>query len=374
MDLCDTAKPRHRQVFERIKHAIVSGQYQNGDKLPTEVELMKRFSVSKTTVTRAVRDLENVGIIERKQGSGTYVRVAEPTVSTPGICFFMPFITSDQSLPYVEGLVHQHLAKIAGQNHARLTLQCLVQEGQSLEEQFEASVRQVIESKVQGVLYDPTCLPREKIHLNRVVVDKLVEAGLTVVLVDRELESRPYRSQFTFIGYDDQRGGFLLVDHLVSLGCRRIAFIGSPRVATSIEDRFAGYCLGHLAHGIEVDRSLFFEPERITTEFCRSLIDDVRPDAVVCFADKIAASLGQELTAAGIRIGEDIRLAGFDDDPIASLLPVPLTSIRLPVAPFAEEAYKAILQQIENPSLPPRQITIDCELVPRRSSAPDINS
>jgi len=205
-----------------------------------------------------------------------------------------------------------------------------------------------------------------------VVVDMFTEAGLPVVLIDRELNTSPHRSAFTRIGYDNHRGGFLLADHLVQVGCRRIAFIGSPAIATSIEDRWAGLCSGLLHHGICPDPTLLLEPKTISASFARTLINEIRPEAVVCYADRVAARLGQHLVGMGIRIGEDIRLAGFDDDPIAALLPVPLTTIALPAHPFAEAAHQAILEHIRDPGLAPRQIIIDCEFIARQSTDPNI--
>ena len=70
----------------------------------------------------------------------------------------------------------------------------------------------------------------------------------------------------------------------------------------------------------------------------------------------------------GLQIGRDIKLAGFDDDPIAELLPVSLTTIRLPVQPFAQAAYEAMLGLIASAETSPRQVIIDTELVVRNST------
>ena len=65
----------------------------------------------------------------------------------------------------------------------------------------------------------------------------------------------------------------------------------------------------------------------------------------------------------GLRIGQDIKLAGFDDDPIATFLPVPLTTVRLPARPFAEAAFEAVMSTAEQGNSAQQQIIIDCELV-----------
>ena len=110
-----------------------------------------------------------------------------------------------------------------------------------------------------------------------------------------------------------------------------------------------------------------FQPEEITREFCEWLIKS-RPDAIVCYADRICAQIGQHFAAMGVQIGKDVKMAGFDDDPIASLLPVPLTTVRLPANPFAKAAYDAVTRRIKSDEKHVRQILIDCELVVREST------
>jgi len=357
-------------VFEQIQREIADGRYQPGDRLPTEAELVARFDVSRTTITRALRDLEHLGVLRRRRGSGTYVTEPVAAERSPDLGFFAPFVESGDGLPYVEGLIHQHLADLAGQNHANLNLQCLTPGDRPLEERMLAAAEQMIRSKVRGVLYYPAELPPVQMRFNRFVVDRLTGAGLDVVLIDRDIVGHPERSEFTRIGFDNRRGGFLLTDHLIGLGCRRIAFVGIPEVSTAVADRLAGYHDGHRAHGLAVDGRLvrMADETDLTESFCRALMEDGRPDAIICKMDRFAAIVGRHLMALGVRIPRDVKMAGFDDDPIAELLPVPLTTIRLPARPFARAAHEAILRRIEVPTTDPRQIIIDTRLVVREST------
>ena len=68
--------PKHRQIFEHVRAAIVAGQYQAGNRMPSETVLGRRFDASRPTVARALHDLEVAGYVERRVGSGTYVRRA----------------------------------------------------------------------------------------------------------------------------------------------------------------------------------------------------------------------------------------------------------------------------------------------------------
>ena len=66
----EAAKPKHRQLFEEIGLAIEKGAFVPGQRLPTEAELMQQYGVSRTTVTRTLRDLEHRGVIWRRRGIG----------------------------------------------------------------------------------------------------------------------------------------------------------------------------------------------------------------------------------------------------------------------------------------------------------------
>lgn len=364
-----SGKPRYRHIFDILRSRISSGEYPPGHKLPTEAELMELFNVSRTTVSRAMRDMELLGLIARRRGSGTYVRQPVNVPDRMELAFFVPWVETGAGLPYVEGLIHQHIADMAGRGQASLSLQCLAPGPGTLRERMIDAAQALIESKVDGVLYYPAELPGELMRLNREVVDLLVAAGIEIVLIDRDIVSYPDRSEFTRIGYDNRRGGVLLTDHLIKIGCRRIAFIGIPEVSTAVAYRLSGYFEAHRMHGLQVDPTLVREADEVdlTAEFCRELMS-AKPDAIIGKMDRYAAILGRHLMAMNVKIGREIKLAGFDDDPIAELLPVPLTTIRLPIQSFAHAAYEAILRRLVEPKSDVGQIIIDTELIVRGST------
>ena len=363
-------KPRYRQIFDKLRRGIRDGEYASGQKLPTEAELMRLFNVSRTTVSRAMRDMELLGLISRRRGSGTYVCRAKEVGERVDLALFVPWVETGAGLPYVEGLIHQRLADIAGNGHSTLLLQCLAPATAPLEARMVNAAKALIESKVDGVLYYPAELPGELMQLNRTIVDMLVAAGIQVVLIDRDIVSYPQRSEFTRIGYDNRRGGMLLTDHLIRSGCKRIAFVGIPEVSTVVANRLAGFHEAHRAHHMTVDENLISVADEVdlTESFCQDLVERCQPDAIIGKMDRYAAIIGRHLMAMGIEIGSDIKLAGFDDDPIAELLPVPLTTIRLPVQAFAQTAYEAILRRITEPETDVGQLIIDTELVIRGST------
>lgn len=364
----DPDKPRSRQLHDVLRDRIESGELAPGAKLPTELQLMQHFDVSRTTVSRAMRDLELHGFVQRRRGSGTYVRKRVQTEQLD-LSFFVPWVESGVPLPYVEGLIHQRLADLASQHHSTMILKCLTSEG-TFRERVLRATESLINLRVDGVFYYPAELPDDLMQLNRTVVDMLVDAGIHIILIDRDIVPFPHRSEFTRIGYDNRRGGVALAEHLIWQGCERIAFVGIPEVSTAVADRLAGYYEAHRMHDLPISQRLVHMVDEVdlTRSFCEDLVRISSPDAIICKMDRFAALIGRHLMAQGIQIGRDIKLAGFDDDPIAELLPVSLTTIRLPVQPFAQAAYEAMLGLVTGADTSPRQVIIDTELVVRSST------
>src|SRR3954469_6278382 len=144
-------RPRHREVFETLLGDIASGRFQPGDRLPTETELAKTFSASRSTVARAMRDLKSRGLLHRQRGGGTHI--AAPRDSKQ-IALFTPWAQSP-SLGFIGGQIHAHLSQLASQrtDHLRLQLVGGV-DGDRLEHMI-AAARALIDQGVAGVFYYP---------------------------------------------------------------------------------------------------------------------------------------------------------------------------------------------------------------------------
>ena len=193
-----------------------------------------------------------------------------------------------------------------------------------------------------------------------------------MIAVDRDIVSLPRsRSTLPLVTYDNRRGGYLVANHLIKQGCKRIAFIGSPFVSSAASDRMRGYCDALEDNGLPIEKSLIFRKnlEDLDASFCQTMMADAKPDAILCKMDHYAAIMGRHLVGMGLKIGRDVMLAGFDDEPFAELLPVPLTTIRFPADPFAQVCYERLVAQMGTPSTPlPGMTLIDVELVIRDST------
>src|SRR5262245_23533695 len=187
----EARKPRHRHVYETLLGEIASGRFQPGDRLPTEAELAKTFSASRSTISRAMRDLKSRGLLNRQRGGGTHIARQE----AKRIALFTPFTNSAADLGFIGGQIHAHLSEVASHRADHLRLQLVGRTGGDRLEQMMAGARALIEQGVAGVFYYPVEFPKETAHYNQLVVDKLIAAGIAVVLVDRDVVSFPDRSK-----------------------------------------------------------------------------------------------------------------------------------------------------------------------------------
>ncbi len=170
---------------------------------------------------------------------------------------------------------------------------------------------------------------------------------------------------------DDRLGAHLATRHLVDLGHRRIGLVGGPGYASSARNREDGYRTALAEAGLPVDDSLIagdaFSIEAGETAG-RTLLDRTdRPTAIFAVNDNTAIGVMAAAHALGLLIPDDVSLVGYNDIPVVSRLPVPLTSVRVPFAQIATGALELLLDADRAHSA--RTLVATPTLIPRRSAA-----
>lgn len=167
---------------------------------------------------------------------------------------------------------------------------------------------------------------------------------------------------------DNFGGALAMTRHLVAAGRKRIAFIGGPQGNHEAQERLRGYRAG-LKTGMQ--ESVFEGDFSQETGFAigrRIAQSKPRPDAVFAANDLTAIGCLAALGEAGLRVPEDLALAGFDDIPIARYVAPALTTIRVHIAALGAAALEMLAKGLEAPG---SQVTLSTampvELVVRRS-------
>ena len=355
--------PKHVQVRRALEGEIAGGRWRPGQRLPGEAELVRRFGASRITVGRAVADLQRAGLVERRAGSGTYVAVARAPVAG-GLSFglLIPDLGETEIFePICQGMMASPLAR----EHA-LVWGSHTGEGGSKEERAWNLCRQYIERRVSGVFFAPLERAPEMDAVNRRIVEALDAAGVPVVLLDRTALPYPERGRPDLVGIDNRRAGYLMTEHLLRLGCRRLAFVAVPNAAATVEAREAGFREAIYRGGLPADAAQVARLEPTDATAVAGLLES-RPEGIVCANDWTAARLMHTLLGQGGRVPDDVRLVGIDDVEYAKLLPVPLTTYRQPTREIGAAALAAMLDRVGRRDLPTRDILLHGEVVVRRS-------
>ena len=363
MPKAQPSAPKYQQVYSALRRDIQSGRLAKGDRLPSEADLVRLFGASRITVGRAVRDLQAAGLVERRAGAGTFVKVPQ---ASGGLSFglLIPDLGETEIFePICQGMMASPLAE----EHALVWGSRSGADG-SREDNAWRLCRQYIDRRVSGVFFAPLEMTPAKDSVNEQIARALDAARIPVVLLDRTVVAYPQRGHHDLVGIDNRRAGYVITEHLLQLGGRRLAFVAPPHAAATVDARAAGYREALYAAGAPVNPALVRRIDPEDAAAVTTLIESQRPDGIVCANDRTAARLMRTLLSLGCKVTDDIRLVGIDDADFAELLPVPLTTLRQPSRQIGDVAIAAMLQRIARRDLPTRDILLHCELIVRKSS------
>jgi len=360
--ITDRRIPKHEVIRQGLVDAIASGEYQPGQRLPSEAELVKSFSASRPTIIRALRELQQSGLIERRVGSGSYVKADQASRGhTFGL--LIPELGQTEIFePICQGMVEAQ----QGQQHVLLWGSSL---GDSVktEAQVASLCRQFVAKRVSGLFFAPLELTPQKDAINRSIAEIFDREGIPIILLDRDLVAYPVRSQHDLVGIDNRRAGYMITSHLLRCGCKRLLFLGRPSSAPTVDARIAGYREAMTDAGVELQPGYVCRVDPQDKTGIEDILRRFRPDGFVCANDLTAAHLLKTLDEFHVRVPDDVCMAGIDDVKYASLLSVPLTTIHQPCADMGATAINAMMERVGTPNLPARDILLSFSLVVRES-------
>jgi DNA-binding LacI/PurR family transcriptional regulator len=193
--------------------------------------------------------------------------------------------------------------------------------------------------------------------------EPLAAAGLPVVVAGHPVSPCPFPSVET----EHARGIEEVVEHLLGLGHRHVAFAGGPAHYEHVQARLAVWRASLVAAGVEPGPVAHAESGAAAT--ASVLAAEPRPTAIVYGSDLLAAAGLAFARERGIAVPGELSITGFDDSPLAALASPPLTSVRIDYARFGEVAAATLLAAIAGDPPPPYEPP-EPELVVRGSTGP----
>ena len=180
---------------------------------------------------------------------------------------------------------------------------------------------------------------------------------------------------------DEEQGAYEMVRLLIAQGHRRIMHIAGPEGLTGTERRTRGYKRALSSARIALDPSLIV-PAGFSAGTARTALRQwlrhhpghLLPQAIFCVNDSTAIGSMETLAELGLRVPDDVSVAGFDDTLVARIAIPQLTSVRQPLREMGGKAVDLLLARIKNPheasGSSAKSLVFPVDLVPRASMAP----
>ena len=368
--------PKYLAISREIEARIRNGRWKDGMVLSAR-GIAEEHRVSVVTASRALQVLRDRGLIHTIDRQGSYLSPSASVSATGerwGLCFRVTPGPWYQASLWTTRSGFQELARRRG---VVLDTETFEDASARSPQALRRRVQKAVGTGLAGVFFLPSRVSEESAGEDEAILDACREAGLPVVLIERNLRGAGRALEYDIVCGDDADGGYRCTRHLLDQGRRRVAFVtGSP--TSSHEGRMGGYLTAlHQAERAEQRACppLVFEqatavPIKAAYQQLAETIVAQRVDGVVCFQDYTAIGLILELLTRGLRIPQDVALTGFDDLPIGDSFALGVTTYAPPSEAIAEEALRVMRRRIENPAAPPIKLVVPGRLIIRESTSP----
>ncbi|WP_422932012.1 LacI family DNA-binding transcriptional regulator [Singulisphaera sp. PoT] len=371
-----TEMPKYLEVSKEIEARISAGRWRGDQRMPAVREIADEYKVSVATASRALQVLRDKGIITSVERSGSYlVDGVEKSGHPWALCFCVtpgPWQNASYSIT-LSGF--EALARREGFSFAADAINL---ENAITSRDIARQVKHAIGAGIKGLFFLPSRISVESMERDRMLLAHCRDAGLPVVLIERNLRGDSRELECDLVGPDDVGGGQRLAEHLQEIGRRKIAFVRGCSTS-SHNDRLAGYLFAQFKggdtdspdarprapHVLEFRHDL---PGKKAYSLLADQIVEDGIDGIICFQDITAIGLIVELLARGRRIPHDVAVAGFDDLPIGNSFSVGVTTYALDAERIAQHALRMMYERIKKPRTPPVHVVVPGRLIVREST------
>jgi LacI family transcriptional regulator len=345
-----------RPMYEEVRDRLIRHIEDNnlwGTQLISERELAGIFGVSRGTVRKGVEMLEREGILSSRAGRRARVLPRQDKIKKTGLTITVAAF-QDPGASYVARIV----AGIAGEaSSIGGAVSCLDLRQQAARKQF---YERISDRSVHGAVL--LSMP------DRATVCQILDrTSVPVVLADHHFPDLPLTSVID----DSEQGARRAVEHLISLGHRRIGYVEIVRREWN-PWRYDGYAGALQDAGIEIDESLIepaveFEGALTAASKMLSLADP--PTAIFAFDDVRAWGAWTAVEERGLEVGCDVAIVGYGDKGAEGGPWAELTSVSFSTQEIGRTAVRELADLMRGKERPGRLVKIPTELKVRRSSA-----
>lgn len=319
---------KHELIYNELLTKIEDGSLSEGTRLPTEVELCRQYGVSRITAMRAVKDLQNAGLVRRVAGRGSFVERRQLRNQRP---FHL-------LIPYVSNRFYSRMASEFGEFFIKCRRPYSVVMCGYDREFTGVMLDSIVAAGSSGL----AIVPEGKPEVDAELAERLSAMQFPVVIGNRELAGISCPQ----VVVDEEAAGAIAAGYLADLGHRRFFYVGpSGRVAyrTSVI-RYKGALTKLRERGLP-EPEVLESADSIAMPWIRELFArDERPTAVITADEHHAAKIYDILKALGLKVGAELAMVSLDGGLIGLSMETPLTSVKFPGAEIGRRMAEILLE------------------------------
>jgi DNA-binding LacI/PurR family transcriptional regulator len=349
----DSASPLAAQLAAQVAWLIARGELQEGDRLPPIRLLADSLDINFNTVRAAYKRLEADGLVVPRRGLGTTVRryhrerrvkdhgrartFAIGVIIPAHLEFYVPFLNALESTS----------------TDPSLLFICVAQQDP---QRGLGYLDQLVAKNVDGIVVAGAMVPPD------------IEVSSLPPVVFADFPGAPGPS----VLFDHERASALAVTHLIEHGHRQVGFIAPPSDLPPVSPKYAGYKRALSRAGLAFREELV----EVTPDFAVESGEDAarrlltradRPSAIAAASDSLAVGALRAARQLGMGVPDDFALVGNDNIASSADTAPPLTTVAAPADQLGRYAIEMLEQLIAGRHLSPSTVTLETELVVRRS-------
>lgn len=343
--------PKYMEIYEHYKRLIQTGEAAEKDRLPSESEIGKQFSVSRITVVKALDLLSNQGLIYRIQGGGTFVSPLQQVEQKADPVNLISLITAFQPMGRENSLIRSIERQVSNAGYL------LSVSNSNDDPETERKLILSIKDRVKGII-----LYTSRSNSNADLFYDLFCQRYPIVYVDKH----PFNVPCNSVVSDNFDGGYQIGKHLLAHGHKRFALIFHKLTEFSSElGRYNGFMQAMQEAGVKGDNIRLFNVDAKAQQLPQ-VLDEIAGDqqadggitAIFACNDMLANRLMNDYGLNGISSTPKVAFAGFDDI-ITPTGEVPFITVRQNLSQIGKQASRMLISQIQRPS-----IYTDTQVVP----------
>ncbi len=322
-------------------------------------DVAREARVSVASVSRALNGSANVTEITRRRIIGVAERLRYVPHSAARSLITRRTQTVGALLPDLFGEFFSELIRGIDLAARARGLHLLVSSSHGHPSEAAAALR-AMQGRVDGVLVMSP-------HVDATFLSEHLSQSLPAVLINTPVHDSPY----TTLNVDNYGGAFAMTQHLIRCGFRSIGFVTGPDGNFDASERLRGFndAIARSEKPIDTQilRGDFTEESghRVGKQLCASRS---RPRAVFAANDMMAIGMLLAFNEGGVRVPDDVALAGFDDIPISRFVNPSLTTVRVRIADLGRSALEQLVLQLDMPEAAgPAEQKPSCDIVVRAS-------